>query len=92
MERRPDSGAGDSSGGLRAARRALGYLHSYKGEAFGAFTALVLASAASLPTPQLIRIAIDDGISERGTHAELLERNGLYADLYRRQFREPVPS
>jgi len=25
---------------------------------------------------------------ESGSHAELLERNGLYADLYRQQFSE----
>jgi len=30
-------------------------------------------------------------IAERGTHDELLIRNGPYADLYRRQFREPLP-
>ena len=30
-------------------------------------------------------------IAEEGTHEELLARNGPYADLYRRQFREPVP-
>ncbi len=30
-------------------------------------------------------------IAERGAHEELLERNGLYADRYRRQFREPAP-
>jgi ABC-type multidrug transport system fused ATPase/permease subunit len=29
-------------------------------------------------------------IAERGTHAALLEEDGLYADLCRRQFREPV--
>jgi hypothetical protein len=26
---------------------------------------------------------------EEGTHGELLERGGLYARLYQRQFREP---
>lgn len=29
-------------------------------------------------------------IAERGAHTSLLGKNGLYADLYRRQFREPV--
>jgi len=34
-------------------------------------------------------LVIDDGrIAERGTHAELLALGGLYAELYRRQFRE----
>ena len=34
-------------------------------------------------------LVIDEGrIVERGTHAELLEQGGLYADLYRRQFRD----
>jgi ATP-binding cassette, subfamily B, multidrug efflux pump len=31
-------------------------------------------------------------IAEHETHASLLEKNGLYADLYRRQFREPAPA
>jgi ABC-type multidrug transport system fused ATPase/permease subunit len=31
-------------------------------------------------------------IAERGTHDELLTRNGLYAELYRRQFRDEVPA
>jgi ABC-type multidrug transport system fused ATPase/permease subunit len=35
-------------------------------------------------------LVIDDGrIVERGVHRELLERGGLYADLYARQFRTP---
>jgi ATP-binding cassette, subfamily B, multidrug efflux pump len=31
-------------------------------------------------------------ILESGSHAELLERNGRYAELHRRQFREPKPA
>ncbi|HET7480750.1 MAG TPA: ABC transporter ATP-binding protein, partial [Rubrobacteraceae bacterium] len=77
MEQRRDSGAGESSDGLRAVWRALGYLRSYKTEAFGAFVALVLASAASLSTPQLIRIAIDDGIAPRRLNIILLAVGGL---------------
>ena len=34
-------------------------------------------------------LVIDEGrIVERGTHSELLQRGGLYSDLYRRQFRD----
>jgi ATP-binding cassette subfamily B protein len=34
-------------------------------------------------------LVVDGGrIVERGTHAELIERDGLYARLYREQFRE----
>ncbi len=36
-------------------------------------------------------LVIESGeIAERGTHASLLAAGGLYADLYRRQFREPA--
>jgi ATP-binding cassette, subfamily B, bacterial len=32
-------------------------------------------------------LVVNEGrIVERGPHADLLEKNGLYADLYRRQF------
>ena len=38
-------------------------------------------------------LVIEDGrIVERGSHASLLAAGGLYADLYHRQFREPVGS
>ena len=58
-------------------RRALGYLRSYKAEASGAFVALVLSSAASLATPQLIRVAIDGGIVQRSLRVILLAVGGL---------------
>jgi ATP-binding cassette, subfamily B, multidrug efflux pump len=36
-------------------------------------------------------LVIEEGrIAEHGTHASLLAAGGLYADLYRRQFREPA--
>jgi ATP-binding cassette subfamily B protein len=54
-------------------------LRSYKAEAFGAFVALLVASAASLATPQLIRIAIDDGIAPRSLSVILLAVGGLAA-------------
>ena len=38
-------------------------------------------------------LVIDQGrIVERGRHRDLLERGGLYAELYRRQFRDVVPA
>jgi len=64
---------------LDAIRRALRYLRSYKGEAIGAFTALLLSSAASLATSQLIAYAIDDVIAPRKLNAILLAVGGLAA-------------
>ena len=56
-------------------------------------TSVVIAHRLStIRTADLILVVADGRIAERGTHAELLEKGGLYADLYRRQFREPVAS
>jgi ATP-binding cassette subfamily B multidrug efflux pump len=56
-------------------------------------TSIVIAHRLSTVRNADMILAIRDGrIVERGTHRELLERGSLYADLYRRQFREPVPS
>src|SRR5918997_286867 len=75
-ERAPAEQAG-FTGGLGAVRRALLYLRSYKGEAYGAFLALLLASGASLATPQLIAYAIDNGIAPRSLRVILLAVGGL---------------
>ncbi len=55
-------------------------------------TSLVIAHRLStiLKADQIL--VVNEGrIAERGTHAELLERPSLYADLYRRQFADPGP-
>ncbi len=52
-------------------------------------TALVIAHRLSTVRHADEILVVDDGrILERGTHAELVERGGLYADLYRTQFAE----
>jgi len=76
LERSPAEQAG-FAGGLGAVRRALLYLRSYKAEASGAFLALLVASAASLVTPQLIAYAIDSGIAPRRLDIILLAVGGL---------------
>ena len=56
-------------------------------------TSVVIAHRLSTIRNADLILVIEAGrIAERGTHASLLARNGLYADLYRRQFREPAPT
>jgi ATP-binding cassette, subfamily B, multidrug efflux pump len=56
-------------------------------------TSIVIAHRLSTVRNADVILVIQEGrIVERGTHYELLENNGLYADLYRRQFREQVLS
>ncbi len=56
-------------------------------------TSVVIAHRLStIRNADLILVVQNGRIEERGTHASLMEKNGLYADLYRRQFREPVSS
>ncbi len=54
-------------------------------------TSIVIAHRLStiLKADQIL--VVNEGrIVERGTHSELLEQRGLYSDLYRRQFAQPV--
>jgi ATP-binding cassette, subfamily B, multidrug efflux pump len=54
-------------------------------------TSLVIAHRLSTIRDADLVLVIEAGrIAERGAHAELLKKNGLYANLYRRQFREPI--
>jgi ATP-binding cassette subfamily B protein len=54
-------------------------------------TSLVIAHRLSTIVAADVIFVVDAGrIVESGTHAELLARNGLYARLYRTQFRDPV--
>ena len=54
-------------------------------------TSLVIAHRLSTIRDADLVLVIEAGrIAERGAHVELLKKNGLYANLYRRQFREPV--
>ncbi|HUB07122.1 MAG TPA: ABC transporter ATP-binding protein [Myxococcales bacterium] len=54
-------------------------------------TSVVIAHRLSTIRNADLILVVDAGrIAERGRHDELLARGGLYADLYRRQFREPA--
>ncbi len=56
-------------------------------EALHGRTSLVIAHRLSTVIDADQILVVDEGqIVERGTHAELLARDGLYADLYRTQF------
>ena len=56
-------------------------------------TSLVIAHRLSTVRNADLILVVDGGrIVERGTHAELLARGGLYADLYRTQFADELPS
>jgi ATP-binding cassette, subfamily B, multidrug efflux pump len=78
----PRSGNGigaPAPGGMRALRRALAYLRSYRRAAAGAFVALLVVTAANLVAPQLIRLAIDRGLAGRRWSMVLVAVGGLVA-------------
>jgi ATP-binding cassette subfamily B protein len=64
---------------MRALRRALAYLRSYRRAAAGAFVALLVVTAANLVAPQLIRLAIDGGLAGRRWSMVLVAVGGLVA-------------
>ncbi len=41
------------------------YLRGYLGETIGALIAILLVSAANLAAPQMVRLAVDHGLTER---------------------------
>ncbi len=52
-------------------------------------TGLIVAHRLStVKNADEIIVLTPDGVAERGNHEELLEKDGIYADLYRSQFRE----
>src|SRR5918994_808688 len=54
-------------------------------------TSVVIAHRLSTIRNAGLILVVESGrIAEHGTHASLLALGGLYADLYRRQFREPA--
>ncbi|HEX2172494.1 MAG TPA: ABC transporter ATP-binding protein [Dehalococcoidia bacterium] len=63
--------------GGRSLRRALAFLGSYRRDTLGALVGLLLVSAANLAAPQLIRVAIDDGIGAGRADAVALAVAGL---------------
>ncbi|WP_223642742.1 ABC transporter ATP-binding protein [Corallococcus sp. EGB] len=59
--------------------RALGYLRRYRVDAVGALLSLLLVSVANLGAPQMIRIAIDQGLARGEIRPVWLAVGGLVA-------------
>ncbi|NOK19409.1 ABC transporter ATP-binding protein [Corallococcus carmarthensis] len=59
--------------------RALGYLRRYRVETLGALLSLLLVSVANLGAPQMIRIAIDQGLARGEQRPVWLAVGGLVA-------------
>jgi ATP-binding cassette subfamily B multidrug efflux pump len=59
-----------------------------RGVMHGRTTILIAHRTSTVRDADQIVVLKDGGILERGTHQELLERNGYYADLYQKQLLE----
>jgi ATP-binding cassette subfamily B protein len=57
--------------------RALGYLRAYRADTAGALLALLAVSTANLAAPQLIRLAIDEGLARNQERMVLMAVGGL---------------
>ncbi|RKH33736.1 ABC transporter ATP-binding protein, partial [Corallococcus sicarius] len=67
------------AGGFGPILRALRYLRRYRLEALGALLSLLLVSVANLAAPQMIRIAIDEGLARGERRPVLMAVGGLVA-------------
>ncbi len=54
----------------------------------GRTTIVVAHRLSTVKNADIILVVTDGEITEKGTHEQLIERGGLYADLYRYQFKE----
>ena len=80
MAARPAGASNDfvpQAGGGKALRRVLRYALPYRGDAIGAFIAVILVSAANLVAPLLLRFAVDTGITKHDARAVTLAAGGL---------------
>ncbi|RKG90735.1 ABC transporter ATP-binding protein [Corallococcus terminator] len=71
--------SGRPAGGFAAILRALRYLRRYRLESLGALLSLLLVSVANLGAPQMIRIAIDQGLARGERRPVWLAVGGLVA-------------
>jgi ATP-binding cassette subfamily B protein len=58
-------------GGNRAVGRALGYLKQYRLETVGALLSLFFVTGANLVAPQMIRVAVDEGVAKNALNTIL---------------------
>ncbi len=79
MANEPSRRPGSVPGSGKAVLRAIRYLGSYRLETFGALTSLLLVSVANLAAPQLLRFAIDQGLTPRDWSNVQLAVGGLVA-------------